>query len=73
MCPPPRKEHQASSLLEPPPDLCSPPEKAAGLMVQFFILKPDCSRTWWVLYPTLFAGIVLEVMGDILPFPQQQR
>lgn len=43
-------------------------------MVQFFIWKPDCSRTWWVvLYPTLFSGIVSEVVGNSLPFPQRQR
>jgi len=43
-------------------------------MVQLFIEKPDCSRTWWVvLYPTLFGGIVSEVLGNFLPFPQKQR
>ena len=45
-----------------------------GSIVQFFTEKPDCSRTWWVVpYPTLFSGIVSEVVGNFLPFPQKQR
>lgn len=43
-------------------------------MVQFFIEKPVCSRTWWVvLYPTLFSGIMSEVVGNFLPFPLKQK